>query len=190
MISGIEGNLKSLGDNYVDISVGGVTFRIHIPTGLIPDNVAIGDPVSQSTSRQIRQDSLSVYGFNSENMRDFFETLITINSVGPRLALAILSIFDSETLHTAVETEDSDSLTRVPGVGKRTANSIILELKGKIEQLAPDIQRLSPDDDVFNSLTALGYSIQEAREAVRSIPEDITNTEEQLRASLQFLNSQ
>ena len=190
MISGIEGNLKSLGDNYVDISVGGVTFRIHIPTGLIPDNVAIGDPVSLSTSLQIRQDSLSVYGFNSENMRDFFETLITINSVGPRLALAILSIFDSETLHTVVETEESDSLTRVHGVGKRTANRIILELKGKIEQIAPDIQRLSPDDDVFNSLTALGYSIQEAREAIRSIPEGITNTEEKLRASLQFLNSQ
>ena len=71
-------------------------------------------------------------------MRDFFETLITINGVGPRLALAILSVFDSETLHTVVETEDSDSLIRVPGVGKRTANRIILELKGKIEQLNND----------------------------------------------------
>ena len=190
MISGIEGKLKSLGDSYVDISVGGVTFRIHIPIGLIPDNVVIGDPVSLSTSLQIRQDSLSVYGFSSGNMRDFFETLITINGVGPRLALAILSIFDSDTLHTVVETEDSDSLIRVPGVGKRTANRIILELKGKIEQISPDIQRLAPDDDVFNSLTALGYSIQEAREAIRSIPEEITNTEEKLRASLQFLNSQ
>ena len=181
MISEIEGKLKSLGDNYVDVSIGGVTFRIHIPTGLIPDNVAIADPVSLSTSLQIRQDSLSVYGFSSGNMRDFFETLITINSVGPRLALAILSIFDGDTLHTVVETEDSDSLIRVPGVGKRTANRIILELKGKIEQIAPDIQRLAPDDDVFNSLTALGYSIQEAREAIRSIPEEITNTELEIK---------
>ena len=91
MISGIEGNLKSLGDNYVDISVGGVTFRIHIPTGLIPDNVAIGDPVSLSTSLQIRQDSLSVYGFNSENMRDFVERCLKKNP-GERPDLQSLSV--------------------------------------------------------------------------------------------------
>ena len=190
MISGIEGNLRSVGDDYVDIAVGGVTFRIDIPAGLVADNVTIGDSMALSTSLQIRQDSLSVYGFNSDNMRDFFETLITINGVGPRLALAILSIFDSDTLHTVVETENSDSLVRVPGVGKRTANRIILELKGKIDQISPDIQALAPDDDVFNSLTALGYSIQETREAIRAIPEEINNTEEKLRACLQFLNSQ
>ena len=190
MISGIEGDIQSFGDGYVDVSIGGITFRVNIPNGLISDSETIGTSVSLSTSLQIRQDSLSIYGFNSSAMRDFFETLITINGVGPRLALAILSVFDSETLHTVVETEDSDSLIRVPGVGKRTANRIILELKGKIEQLTPEAQILSPDDDVFNSLTALGYSIQEAREAIRYVPDQSSNTEVKLRAALQFLNSE
>ena len=190
MISGIEGDIQSFGDGYVDVSIGGIIFRVNIPNGLISDSETIGTSVSLSTSLQIRQDSLSIYGFNSSAMRDFFETLITINGVGPRLALAILSVFDSETLHTVVETEDSDSLIRVPGVGKRTANRIILELKGKIEQLNPDAQILSPDDDVFNSLTALGYSIQEAREAIKNVPDQSSNTEVKLRAALQFLNSQ
>ena len=81
MISGIEGDIQSFGDGYVDVSIGGITFRVNIPNGLISDSETIGTSVSLSTSLQIRQDSLSIYGFNSSAMRDFFETLITINGV-------------------------------------------------------------------------------------------------------------
>ena len=149
-----------------------------------------GDTVRLLTSLQIRQDSITLYGFSTEEDRIAFETLINISGVGPRLAIAILSTFDAGSLSAAVRAEDTVAFTRVSGIGKRTASRIVLELKGKMDHVWSVPASGESIDDVFDSLTALGYSIQEARDAIASVPShEILTTEEKLRHALQFLTS-
>ena len=134
-----------------------------------------------------------MYGFATEEDRIAFDALININGVGPRLAIAVLSTFDAGSMAAAVQSEDTGAFVRVPGVGARTASRIVLELKGKLDQSWSIPGGAEIVDDVFDSLTSLGYSIQETRNAITSINTEENNklnTEEKLRLALQFLTSQ
>ena len=193
LISAITGKIESKGPEYVDIIVSGVTFRISTPTSTIDRIGDSGDSVKLITSLQLRQDSITMYGFATEEDRMAFEALININGVGPRLAIAVLSTFDAGTMAAAVQSEDTDSFKRVPGVGARTASRIVLELKGKLDQSWSIPGGAEIVDDVFDSLTSLGYSVQETRRAITSTntgENDRLTTEEKLRLALQFLTSQ
>ena len=193
LISAITGKIESKGPEYVDIIVSGVTFRISTPTSTIDRIGDSGDSVKLLTSLQLRQDSITMYGFATEEDRMAFEALININGVGPRLAIAVLSTFDGGTMAAAVQSEDTDSFKRVPGVGARTASRIVLELKGKLDQSWSIPGGAEIVDDVFDSLTSLGYSVQETRRAITSTntgENDRLTTEEKLRLALQFLTSQ
>lgn len=193
LISAITGEIESKGPEYVDIIVSGVTFRISTPTSTIDRIGDSGDSVKLLTSLQLRQDSITMYGFATEEDRMAFEALININGVGPRLAIAVLSTFDAGTMAAAVQSEDTDSFKRVPGVGARTASRIVLELKGKLDQSWSIPGGAEIVDDVFDSLTSLGYSVQETRRAITSTntgENDRLTTEEKLRLALQFLTSQ
>ncbi|MQF66691.1 Holliday junction branch migration protein RuvA [SAR202 cluster bacterium AC-647-P02_OGT_505m] len=193
LISAISGKIESKGPEYVDIIVSGVTFRISTPTSTIDRIGDSGDSVKLLTSLQLRQDSITMYGFATEEDRMAFEALININGVGPRLAIAVLSTFDAGTMAAAVQSEDTDSFKRVPGVGARTASRIVLELKGKLDQSWSIPGGAEIVDDVFDSLTSLGYSVQETRRAITSTntgENDRLTTEEKLRLALQFLTSQ
>ena len=193
LISAITGKIESKGPEYVDINVSGVTFRISTPTSTIDRIGDSGDFVKLLTSLQLRQDTITMYGFATEEDRMAFEALININGVGPRLAIAVLSTFDAGTMAAAVQSEDTDSFKRVPGVGARTASRIVLELKGKLDQSWSIPGGAEIVDDVFDSLTSLGYSVQETRRAITSTStgeNDKLTTEEKLRLSLQFLTSQ
>jgi|TARA_B100001750_G_scaffold7646_2_gene5940 Holliday junction DNA helicase RuvA len=193
LISAITGKIESKGPEYVDIIVSGVTFRISTPTSTIDRIGDSGDSVKLLTSLQLRQDSITMYGFATEEDRMAFEALININGVGPRLAIAVLSTFDAGTMAAAVQSEDTDSFKRVPGVGARTASRIVLELKGKLDQSWSIPGGAEIVDDVFDSLTSLGYSVQETRRAITSTntgENDRLTTEEKLRLALQFLTSQ
>ena len=193
LISAVTGEIESKGPEYVDIIVSGVTFRISTPTSTIDRIGDSGDPVKLLTSLQLRQDSITMYGFATEEDRMAFEALININGVGPRLAIAVLSTFDAGTMAAAVQSEDTDSFKRVPGVGARTASRIVLELKGKLDQSWSIPGGAEIVDDVFDSLTSLGYSVQETRRAITSTntgENDRLTTEEKLRLALQFLTSQ
>ena len=193
LISAITGKIESKGPEYVDIIVSGVTFRISTPTSTIDRIGDSGDSVKLLTSLQLRQDSITMYGFATEEDRMAFEALININGVGPRLAIAVLSTFDAGTMAAAVQSEDTDSFKRVPGVGARTASRIVLELKGKLDQSWSIPGGAEIVDDVFDSLTSLGYSVQETRRAITSTntgETDRLTTEEKLRLALQFLTSQ
>ena len=151
---------------------------------------SIGESVQLLTSLQFRQDNITLYGFSTEADRTAFETLINnISGVGPRLAISILSTFDAGTLAAAVQAEDINAFTTVSGVGKRTASRIVLELKGKMDNVW-SLPTESATDDVFDSLTALGYSVPETREAIASLAsEPELTTEDKLRHALQFLTS-
>jgi Holliday junction DNA helicase RuvA len=188
LISAIFGNLETKGVDFADISIGGITLRANISTKTSEDLGEVGRSVRLHTSLQVRQDQISLYGFSTEEDRITFDTLININGVGPRLALAILSTFTAGELSTAVNSEDSNTLTQVPGVGKRTASRILLELKGKVDQISDIITVDNKAQDVLASLTALGYSAQEARQAMANVPpnEDISG-EDWIRIALQHL---
>ena len=193
LISAITGKIESKGPEYVDINVSGVTFRISTPTSTIDRIGDSGDFVKLLTSLQLRQDTITMYGFATEEDRMAFEALININGVGPRLAIAVLSTFDAGTMAAAVQSEDTDSFKRVPGVGARTASRIVLELKGKLDQSWSIPGGAEIVDAVFDSLTSLGYSVQETRRAITSTntgENDQLTTEEKLRLALQFLTSQ
>ena len=188
LISAIFGNLETKGVDFADISIGGITLRANISTKTSEDLGEVGRSVRLHTSLQVRQDQISLYGFSTEEDRITFDTLININGVGPRLALAILSTFTAGELSTVVNSEDSNTLTQVPGVGKRTASRILLELKGKVDQISDIITVDNKAQDVLASLTALGYSAQEARQAMANVPpnEDISG-EDWIRLALQHL---
>ena len=190
LISSITGILDTKTDEYVDINVSGITFRLIAPMNTIEEIGSIGESVQLLTSLQFRQDNITLYGFSTEADRTAFETLINnISGVGPRLAISILSTFDAGTLAAAVQAEDINAFTTVSGVGKRTASRIVLELKGKMDNVW-SLPTESVTDDVFDSLTALGYSVPETREAIASLAsEPELTTEDKLRHALQFLTS-
>ena len=193
LISAVSGKIESKGPEYVDVNVSGVTFRISTPSTTIDQIGKSGDSVRLLTSLQLRQDSITMYGFATEEDRIAFDALININGVGPRLAIAVLSTFDAGSMAAAVQSEDTGAFVRVPGVGARTASRIVLELKGKLDQSWSIPGGAEIVDDVFDSLTSLGYSIQETRNAINSINTEENNklnTEEKLRLALQFLTSQ
>ena len=189
LVSSVKGRIESMTAEYVDISVSLLTLRIIAPTSTLENIGPIGTITSLLTSLQVREDSLTLYGFLTEDDRVTFETLISISGVGPKLAIAILSKFSASALANLVQSGDTKTFTTVPGVGSRTASRILLELKGKMDHIWTIPYESDISDEVFESLTALGYSTQEAQSAISSIKDSELSTEEKLRLSLQFLTS-
>ena len=190
LISSVRGTLDSVGSDWVDISVGGVTFRLSVPGSTAEGLAKIGSEVRLFTSLQVREDSLTLYGFSAEEERLTFEVLIGINGVGPKVALSVLSRFTPASLAAAVSVGDSGAFTGVSGVGKKTASRILLELKGKLEgDWAVPAAAIS-QGEVVDALTALGYSASEAREAVATLSQDDSMPlEDKLRKALQRMGS-
>lgn len=188
LISSVRGTLEGAGPDWADVAIGGITLRVNIPSPSIESFGQIGSPVKLFTSLQVREDSMSLYGFDSAEARQTFETLIGISGIGPRVALSILSIFRPEALAAAVESGDVKSFTAVPGVGRKTASRILLELKGKLELDWGAASAPTPDTDALDALTALGYTQVEAREALSALSEDGSpSTEDKVRLALQQL---
>ena len=190
LISSIQGTLERIGPDWADVSVGGVSFRVNTPAQTARDLGQLGDKVRFLTSLHIREDSLTLFGFLTEEARLTFEALIGITGVGPRVALSVLSWLTPESLAAAVGSGDIDAFTGVPGVGKKTASRIILELKGKLEGVWAMSPAESGDGEVIGALTSLGYTASEAREVVSSLPRgDSMPLEEKVRLALQRMGS-
>ncbi len=181
MIAFLRGRLASVDANQVVVDVGGVGYSLAVPAGTLDRLPATGREVTLHTSLQVREDAWSLYGFATPEERRAFELLVGVNGVGPRLALAVLSGLGPAGLAQAVLLEDAAALARVPGVGKKTAQRLILELRGKLGGL--DEAGLAPaaptaeagpagGGDAFAeaaaALAALGYSGAEAARAVEA----------------------
>lgn len=140
------------------------------------------------TYLQVREDALTLYGFESEDELAIFELLLTVSGVGPKVALSTLSTLSPDALRLALSNNEPAMLARVPGVGKRTAEKIVLELKDKVKAPASGVEALAQisaaDAEVIDALVALGYSIVEAQRAVQTLPKDVTAVEERLRLAL------
>ncbi len=188
LISSLRGSLESTGPDWADIAIGGITLRVSIPASSVEALGGAGSPVRLYTSMQVREDSITLYGFQTADARQAFETLIGVSGIGPRVALSILSIFTPETLAAAVDAGDVKGFTVVPGIGNKTAGRILLELKGKLDFDWDTPSAAAPDTDALDALAALGYSLAEAREALSAIPrEDAASVEDKVRLALQQL---
>ncbi len=180
--------LVETGADWADVAIGGITLRVSTPSSSVESIGAAGSKVKMFTSLQVREDSLSLYGFATPEERHTFETLIGITGIGPRVALNILSTLNPESLAATVESGDLKSFTAVPGVGRKTASRILLELKGKLEFDWSTSGAPTLDDNALDALTALGYSNAEARDALSTVANDrIETTEDRVRLALQQL---
>ena len=185
IISSVSGALSATGPDWVDVAVGGVTLRISVTGAAASGAGRVGDAVSLYTSLQVREDSLSLFGFPTEDERLTFDTLLGVSGIGSRLALAMLDRFSPQALAQAIDAGDTRALATVPGVGRRTASRIVLELKGKLDLDFADAAA-SPDSDLVDALAALGYGDAEAREAL-SGTDAAASDEDRLRAALERL---
>ena len=174
MIDLLNGTVASLTKEWVVVLVGGVGFRVYVTKTVFDMGAAVGEPITLFTNLIVREDALTLFGFTSDDERSIFNLLMTVNGVGPKVAIALLSALSVEHLRTAVLRDEPQILTRAPGVGKKTAEKIVFELKGKLGAGGiPAMVAISDlDTDVIANLTALGYSIVEAQAALQSIPRD------------------
>ncbi len=186
LVTSISGTLQRTGEDWVDVGMGGITLRVSVPGNAADVIGRVGEEVTLYTSLQVREDSLSLYGFSTEDEKLTFETLLNISGIGPRLALAMLARFSPMSLLQAVEEGDTRALSTVPGVGRRTASRIVLELKGKLDLDFGRTDGGGVDSDLVDALTALGYAYTEAHEAIAST-ESGAPDEERIRAALDRL---
>ncbi len=190
MIAGLHGKLESLGSDWAIINVGGISFQVYMPTSTLSTLGTIGEEVKLHTHFHLREDNASLYGFVSAEELGLFQTLISVSGLGPKLALAMLSSMDAEKLTMAIATGSTDLLMVVPGVGKKMASRLILELKEKIGAgwiTTPAAQLAEENADVLAALTSLGYSVAEASRAVATLPPSTESTlEEKIKLALQY----
>ncbi len=192
MIASIHGVLEARRAGYVIIRTGGFGIRVFVPTSTLSRLGDAGSEVTLHTHFHVREDGMALYGFSGEEDRDAFEQLISISGVGPKIALALLSVMDAQTFYKAIADEDQQRLALAPGVGKKLAAKLVLELKGKLPSLVAlggGAAALSPSGkiqaEVLEALMGLGFSGAEAQAALGKIPQDRAMTlEEQITFAL------
>jgi Holliday junction DNA helicase RuvA len=188
MISSLLGELQQKEDNALVVAVGGVGLRVAVPKGLA-ERLNIGEKVFLHTHLIVRENELSLYGFESTEDRKLFTTLLGVDGVGPKVALSVLSTLTIDAIQRAIFSDEPDLLSRVPGVGKKTAQKIALYLHDRLkpsDTLARVAAMSDVDSEVLAALTALGYSVVEAQSAIQSISKDAPqDVEERLRIALQ-----
>ena len=190
MIASLNGKLESLGGDWATINVGGIGFQVFMPTSTLSMLGAAGEEVKLYTHLHLREDNATLYGFSSAEELGLFQTLIGVSGLGPKLALAMLSALDVEKLTMAIATGSTDLLTAVPGIGKKMASRLVLELKEKIGAgwiTTPAAALAQENADVITALVSLGYSITEANRAVATLPPSSDlSLEEKVKLALQY----
>ncbi|MBI4299416.1 MAG: Holliday junction branch migration protein RuvA [Chloroflexi bacterium] len=188
MITSIRGTLEAIGADWIVVRLGGISLQVHVPGSSIEELGHLGTTVQLFTYLRVREDELSLFGFTSEHARQLFELFLGVNGVGPRLALNILSSFTPESLAAAISSSDVEAFDHVPGVGKKMASRLVLELRGKLKKEWTLVSETSSQGEVVAALVALGYTSAEARSAVFAMDkESDLPLEERVREALQRL---
>lgn len=192
MIAGLIGRVARIERDAIVLDVHGVLYRVFAPIGVIQgDGVAVGHELELETHLVVREDALTLYGFRTVPELEWFRTLMTVSGVGPRVALAMLSRFSGDELAGIVHREDATLLATVPGIGRKTASRIILELRGKVPEPVGEAmtgQVRMRDDDLIEALEGLGYSRTEAVSAASRVDLTLGDTlEDRLLAALREL---
>ncbi len=189
MIGRLRGTLVARTGECVIVDVGGVGYEVVVTPRDAAELPGVGEEIVVHTHLHVREDIMAVYGFVSSAARDLFRVLISTSGIGPKVAMAMLASYRPDQLRAAVATEDLDALSAIPGIGKRTAQKLILELRPRLADL--DAETLvgsdeSPTGRIREALEGLGYSPAEIRTVVGSLPADAP-LQEQLRQALQTL---
>ncbi|HEY92684.1 MAG TPA: Holliday junction branch migration protein RuvA [Dehalococcoidia bacterium] len=193
MIAGLHGKVESVGSDWAIIDVGGIGFQVYMPTSTLSTLGAIGEEVKLYTHLHLREDNATLYGFALTDELGLFQNLINVSGLGPKLALAMLSAMNVERLTMAIATGSTDLLTVIPGIGKKMAERLVLELKEKIGAgwiTTPAAQLAQENTDVLAALTSLGYSVAEANRAVATLPPSSDlSLEERVKQALQYFTT-
>lgn len=193
MIAAIEGTLELRGDDWAIVKVGGVSLQVFMPATTLNQPGDLGQRVQLYTQLSLKEDSVSIYGFLSQQELDLFKMLTSVSGVGPKAALVILSHLNPDQLTSAIATGDVDLLTQLPSVGRKTAQRLVLELKAKLEKWAgaKALSLKQGDAEVVAALTNLGYSTSEATRSLAALPPSTDLTlEEKIGLALQYLAKQ
>jgi len=195
MIAGVRGTIAAFEAQSVVVDLHGFRVRVHTSNRVLGSMGAVGDVVELVTYLVVREDALALYGFPDQIDLEFFQLLLGVNGVGPRVALNLLSFTDTATLYQAIAAEDVALLSKAPGIGKATASRIVFDLKRKLGDLAPLLGSTgapsladNADRDAIEALESLGYSALEARDALASLEgRDGMTPEERVFGALQRL---
>ena len=197
MIGRLRGTLAEKHPPFLILDVGGVGYEIEVPMTTLYRLPSVGEPLTLHTHLVVREDAQLLYGFAEKREREFFRELIRLNGVGPKLALALMSGLEVDELVRCVQAGDTSTLVKVPGVGKKTAERLLVELKDRFKawETLPGMTGLviepssvspvsSAESDALSALISLGYKPQEASRAVAAVKEDGLSSEEMIRRAL------
>lgn len=172
MIGSIRGKIALKTEKFILVETGGVGYKISISPDTLSKTSKIGDDIFLFIHTHVREDALDLYGFLNLKELEFFEMLINVSGIGPKGALAILGIASIETLERAIGTGDTSYLTKISGIGKKTAEKIVIELRDKLSEKVKNSREegsLQGELDVLEALKSLGYSQNEARDALKKV---------------------
>ena len=189
MIGRLAGTLLQKNPPQVLVDVHGLGYEVDVPMSTFYNLPGLGEPVVLLTHLAVREDGHFLYGFGTEEERFAFRQLIKISGIGARTALAVLSGLSVGDLAQAVARQEGGRLVKVPGIGKKTAERLLLELKGKLAEALPTATRIVEDSysDILNALLALGYNEREASAAMKQLPAE-TGTSDGIRQALKLLS--
>lgn len=188
MISYLKGEIIKKGENYIVLNVANIGYKIFVNENFL-ESLKKQDQVETYTHQHVREDSLDLYGFASEAQLDFFELLISISGIGPKSGLAALAIASVDDLKSTIAQADPSLLVKVSGIGKKTAERVVLELKDKVGYLpiADGSQSKIIGSDEIDALMSLGYSMQQAREVLSQVDKKITDSGERIKQALKLI---
>lgn len=192
MIYSLSGLILRKRQPFAVIGAGGVGYKVSVPLRVYEALPEVGEPVFLYCHFVVRDDAQELYGFLREDDLVFFEKLLTVNGVGPKSALAIMGLSEPEELAAAITEGRADVFMRAAGVGKKTAERVVLELRGKLPTIQSEaaVARMEHDMDVEEALVGLGYARHDAKRVVAQIDREITDIEGRLRAALKVLKKQ
>lgn len=193
MIAYIKGKIIYKGKTWIIVNVNNVGYKVFVNEKFLDDSNK-GDEVELFTYQHVREDAVSLYGFRLMEELDLFEMLLSISGIGPRSAISVLAVSSVADVKESIALGDSSLLTKVSGIGKKTAERVVLELREKIDYIAPkdrkhdDVSASSSSDEI-DALIALGYSLQQAREALKQVDPKIKSSGERIKQALQRIQN-
>lgn len=187
MIGSLKGQVQAKSTNYIILETNGVGYKVFVTPPLM-FGLKLDQELSLMIYTHVREDQLSLFGFPTLPELEFFELLLTVSGVGPKSAVGIMSLASLEMIKSAIVSEDPSVFTKVAGVGRKTAERVIIELKDKLKNQVDSTPMAREHSDALDALLALGYREQEARGALKTIPSTVTDIQDKIKIALKNLS--
>ena len=186
MIGSISGQVQYKSSTFLILDTGGIGYKIAVTPPLLLE-IKVGELCSLAIHTYVREDQISLYGFKTRPELEFFEQLLTVSGIGPKSALGIMSLSGLDMIKSAIASGDAAVFTKVSGIGRKTAERVIVELREKLKDEGAQAPIAIEHSDALQALVSLGYKESEARQALKSIPEDAKNIQEKIKYALKEL---